>query len=335
MKKLLKIFGVIILVCLIVLLFIKMCFTLKKGEVSPANIEDVKSVQVINLDRSPDRREKYEKMLKDSFGDKFLGQNIGDEIRLSGTDGVKHLAIIELDANGNEIENVDIDKLKKREIALKNGVNYKVFDKNYPDFVYKYRLDPDKIIVDRKKKHRRHLTVGEFGCMLSHLRAIRNVANNKNGDIGVVLEDDLYVAKEFYDNLKTVLANAPKGFGMIKLDSAKGGGKNNFSVNNHASSFLFSDLTYGRNKYVYNIKAEIFHGIAGTTGYVITKEFAKKITELFKTETINGFEGASDILLYMLLPKKYNVDNIWIVKKPVLWQRGFVSEISKMQERYV
>ena len=189
--------------------------------------------------------------------------------------------------------------------------------------------------MDRKKKHRRHLTVGEFGCMLSHLRAIRNVANDENGNFGLVVEDDLYIPKEFYENLKTVLANAPKGFGLIKLDSAKGGGKDHFSVNNHASSFLFSDLTYGRNKYVYNIKAEIFHGIAGTTGYVITKEFAKKITELFKTETINGFEGASDILLFMVLPKKYNVDNIWIVKKPVLWQRGFVSEISKMQERYV
>ena len=335
MKKLLKIFATIVIICLIVVLVVKLCFTFNKGVVSPINMEDIKSVQVINLDRSQDRREKYEKMLKDSFGDKFLGQNIGDEIRLAGTDGVKHLAIIELDDKGNEVKNVDIAKLKAREVELKNGVNYKVFDKNYPEFVYNYRLDPDKIVVDRKKKHRRHLTVGEFGCMLSHLRAIRNVANNENSNFGLVVEDDLYIPKNFYDNLKIILANAPKGFGLIKLDSAKGGGKDHFSVNNHTSSFLFSDLIYGRNKYVYNIKAEIFHGIAGTTGYVITKDFAKKITELFKAETINGFEGASDMLLFMVLPKKYNADDIWIVKKPVLWQRGFASEISKMQARYV
>lgn len=330
MKKLLKIFGVIIVICLIAILTIKLCFTFNKGAVSPVAIEDIKSVQIINLDRSTNRREGYEKKLKNAYGDEFLGQKIGDAIRLSGTDGVKDLVIIELDDQGNEVKNVDIAKLKAKEIALKNGVNYKVFDKNYPDFVYKYRFDPENIIVDKKVRHRRHLTVGEFGCMLSHLRAIRNVADNNNGDIGMILEDDFYIPDDFYDNLKKVLQQAPSNFGIIKLDSAKGGGKDHFSKNSHKDSFLFSDLTYGYNKYFYNNKSEIFRGVAGTSGYIITKEFAKKIVKLFETETINGFEGCSDILLFMVLPKKYNIENIWIVKKPVLWQNGEISEIARI-----
>ena len=114
MKKLLKIFSVTIVICLIAILTIKLCFTFNKGAVSPVAIEDIKSVQIINLDRSTNRREGYEKRLKKAYGDEFLGQKIGDAIRLSGTDGVKDLVIIELDDKGNEVKNVDIAKLKAK-----------------------------------------------------------------------------------------------------------------------------------------------------------------------------------------------------------------------------
>ena len=334
MRKVIKIFGIIVAVFLLFALLLKILLIVRKLPTSPIKSEEIGSVQIINLDRSKDRRDAYEKMLNDNFGDEFFGKKISSELRLSATDGVRDLAIIELDNDGKEVENVDISKLKKGEIKLKANVKYKVFDKNYPEFAYSYKLEPEKIVVDKKKSHQRHLTVGEFGCMLSHLRAIRNVSNSDDGDIGLVIEDDVYIPSDFYDSLQLILHEAPSNFSIIKLDSAKGGGKdNNFRFNTHTSSFLFSDLFYGYSEYFYNAKAEIIHGVAGTTGYLITKEYAKQLTELFKVETINGFEGASDMLLFLLLPKKYNADTIWIVKKPILWQKGFKSQISLMQSR--
>ena len=138
MKKLLKIFCAIIVICLIAILTIKLCFTFNKGAVSPVAIEDIKSVQIINLDRSTNRREGYEKRLKNAYGDEFLGQKIGDAIRLSGTDGVKDLVIIELDDKGNEVKNVDIAKLN---IQLAGGdiVNFDTIN-NTNSFYATYNL---------------------------------------------------------------------------------------------------------------------------------------------------------------------------------------------------
>jgi GR25 family glycosyltransferase involved in LPS biosynthesis len=178
-----------------------------------------------------------------------------------------------------------------------------------------------------KKRRHRQLTLGEFGCLLSHLRAIKNVAKNNN-NFGIIFEDDVTLAENFRNKLDNVIKNAPENFDILKLDGTSV--KDLFKNNDHRSSFLFSIFMYKYNKYFYNSKSELFHGVSGATGYVITKSCAEKIVRLFNNEIINGLEGAADILLYILLPRKYNYKNIWIIKHPIVYQSGEKSNITSM-----
>ena len=164
--------------------------------------------------------------------------------------------------------------------------------------------------------------------MLSHLRAINNIAfSKKNIKYGLILEDDFVLDNNFKKKCNCVLQKAPKNFGLLKLDGTSV--RDCFRNNNHKTSFLFSIIKYGFNRYFYNSQSEVFHGVSGATGYVITKKCAQKIIKLLKKETINGLEGAVDILYYITLPKKYNFKDIWIIKKPLIWQNGEESYITK------
>ena len=138
----------------------------------------------------------------------------------------------------------------------------------------------------------------------------------------------MVMADGFNEKLKEIVKFAPRSYGILKLDGTSV--RDLFRGNNHKSSFLFSTIKYGYNKCFYNAKAEILHGVSGATGYIITKRCAKKIIELLKTETLNGLEGATDILLYVVLPKKYNFQDIFIIKKPLVWQSGVESSITKL-----
>ncbi len=269
--------------------------------------------QIINLDECIDRLKKCRQRCEKSQL---------EFTRLKASNGLKDLVIKELDQNDKEVSEINVEKLMNKEIALKKNTKYKIFDKNNTELVYKYCLSTDKIIL-KKKNRQRHLTVGEFGCMLSHLRAIYNVSIG-NYDLGLVLEDDVIFADNFKEKCDLILQHAPKDFGILKLDNTNLKGKK------HRTSFLFSVLKYGFNRYFYNSRAELLHGVSGATGYIITKQCAQQIVKLLKKETINGLEGAADILYYVVLPKKYNFKNIWIIKKPLLWQNEKESFITKM-----
>ena len=159
------------------------------------------------------------------------------------------------------------------------------------------------------------------------MRAIKNVAEGKN-DFGIIFEDDVVFTENFRDKLNNIIQNAPKNFDILKLDGTSV--KDLFKNNNHKSSFLFSIFMYKYNKYFYNSKSELLHGVSGATGYIITKSCAEKIIKLFNNATINGLEWAADILLYILLPRKYNYKNIWIIKHPIVHQSGVESNITSM-----
>ena len=285
-------------------------------------------VQIINLQRSIERRRNYECILStelSNYGNKGELNSI-QLMRLDATDGLNDVIIEEFDDKQAVISNVDVCKIKNKESKLKSKTIYRIFDKNYPELQYKYCLSPDDMII-RKQSRRRHLTIGEFGCMLSHLRAINNIANGQE-QYGLILEDDLQLSEHFFTKMDRLLRLAPKDFGILKLDGTSV--KDLFVGNDHYSSFIFSILKYGYDKNFYNANAEVLHGVSGATGYIITKNCAKKIMELLKYEIINGLEGATDILLYITLPRKYNFNDIWIVKKPIVWQSGDDSNITKM-----
>lgn len=269
-------------------------------------------IQVINLNIAKDRRKKYEC----DFAKKQL-----NFLRLEATNGLTDLKIIEIDDNNKEGASINIEELKNKKIELKEYKKYKIFDKNYPEFIVKYWLAKDKMII-KKRKRKRHLTVGEFGCMLSHFRAIYNVAKSKD-KLGMIFEDDIILCDNFNEKMKSILEKAPKNFDILKFDNTNLKGKQ------HVLSFIISDIKYGFNKYFYNSKAEVFHGVSGAASYIITKKCAQKIIKLLEAELINGLEGAIDIFLYVILPKKYNFKNIWFIKKAILSQNVENSFIKK------
>jgi len=105
-----SIFLVIVIVSGI---FIKCTYFSHKLPTKSIKMEDIKSVQIINLDRSKDRREHYEKMLRDNFGDKFLGHKIGDEIRLNAVDGKKDVILENLSTG----QKFDYNQLKDKDMV--------------------------------------------------------------------------------------------------------------------------------------------------------------------------------------------------------------------------
>ena len=276
-------------------------------------------IQLINLDKSKDRLKKCENIFHKNKIDV-------SNIRLSGTYGLKDVKIIKLDKNNKKTTEIDIGKFYKKQIQLKENVIYEIFDKREPNFKILYKFEPNKMII-KKKKRQRNLTIGEIGCMLSHFRAINNIAKGKYA-YGLIFEDDLQLANNFKEKLEHLIAKAPKKWDILKLDGTSV--RDLFKGNSHKSSFFFSTLRYGFNKYFYNAKAELLHGVSGATGYLITKSCAKNIINILKHNTINGLEGATDIFLYITLPKRYKFRNIWHIKQPIVWQRGEKSNITAM-----
>ena len=112
-------------------IFIKCKYFSHKLPTKSIKIEDIKSVQIINLDRAKDRRANYEKMLHDNFGDKFLGHKIGDEIRLPAVDGKKEI-IFENLVNGKKYTYNDLKTYEKAYLILKDE-KFKIYSKKDPE----------------------------------------------------------------------------------------------------------------------------------------------------------------------------------------------------------
>ena len=175
-------------------------------------LEDIKSVQIINLDRSKDRREHYEKMLRDNFGDTFLGHKIGEEIRFRGVDGKKDV-ILENTSTGKKF---DYNQLKNKDMAkIFNKDKWKGYIRNEKQYY---------IFFDNKKTHTKddilRIIFSKFGCHLSFLKAISNVAKQSDGTWGIIFEDDFKVEKDFYQQMEKILKKIPADAGILKLNIA-------------------------------------------------------------------------------------------------------------------
>jgi len=100
-------------------------------------------IQVINLDISTDRRNRYEKA--------FLDHEL-NFTRLRATNGINDLAIIELSKNRQCLKEINTEDLKNNNFLLKSHTLYKVFDKKDQNIAFYYNFEPEKMIF-RKKTH--------------------------------------------------------------------------------------------------------------------------------------------------------------------------------------
>lgn len=267
------------------------------------DMDEVKMVQVINLEKAKERRENYEKMLDLKFGGKLFTANSKD-IAMKATHGRFDLIFEELDDKNNVVKTFDASEIDEGKIELKKMVRYKIYDKNYPETYFYYQFNPSEIIYKKT-----HMSLGEFGCVSSHLRAIYNLANS--GDdvkYGVIFEDDFLLVDNFNKQLKKFMKKVPEDFGILKIDGVHNGRSGRWN------SWLRSRFRYGRNTYWYNANVE-GRKVAMASAYIMTKDYAKKIVNFVQTVGLNGKDGTTDVFLFMVLPRKYDFDKIYIAKQ--------------------
>lgn len=156
--------------------------------------EDINKVYILNLDKSIDRRKYYENVITKYFGGKFFNKSFDDIRFQKGTDATKNLIIQDMETK-EKINGIEFLQNKKE---LRNNILYHIFDEREPDFFLKYRpiFDVDKRI----------LTMGEFACSLSHMRAIRDIVKNEYSH-SIIFEDDfvLFKPESFYADLDKIL----------------------------------------------------------------------------------------------------------------------------------
>ena len=286
-------------------------------KVKPVSIDEIEKVYVINLERSQDRKTACMQMLYENFGEKFLNQKL-ENIFFRATDGAKDLVI--------EPQN---DKLKTKIIYDKNDSDFKVkqTDKKY------YILDCGTKIRKRK------MTVGEIGCLMSHLRAINDIAKN-NYKYGIIFEDDFCfnpVQKSekpynFYYNLQQALNEAPSGFDILKIDARslkifKKNNQNQFKTLAKIKHFF----KYGYNQYWCNMNC--FLHLTGAYAYIVSQKGAKNIIEFINKNTLLR-ESTLDLFLWNVLPRKYHFNSFFLIKHPLFFiRREMNSVIDEIQIR--
>ena len=294
--------------------FVLLCFLFFKNfidfqqDVKPISIKDIKSVKIINLETSKDRKARYEEMITKQFGNKMFGIEIND-LTMRATHGKYDLIFEELNEINEVVKKIPAIDIQENREKLKKNVRYKIYDKNDSDYYWYYKNSPEKQIWQH-----RDMKIGELGCITSHLRAIYELANSDN-DYGLILEDDLLLDKEFSKKLSQMLKNAPKKFGMLKLDGVHNGKSGRWNA------WFRSRLRYGYNPDFYNANCDK-RKVGMTTASVVSRDFARKLVHFILSHDINGADGTADVFYYMVLPRVYGFKNIYIGKNWIVKQRG-------------
>ena len=115
------------------------------------------------------------------------------------------------------------------------------------------------------QRHRdAHYTYAEGGCTVSHIEAIKIIANG-NHDYGVVSEDDASIPDDFSYRFEKIITTAPPDWQVLQLHT------NNEDQNEH-------------NKHIDIDWIHWFPHHWGTLAYVIRKSAAKKMIEMVFSE---------------------------------------------------
>lgn len=297
-KKIIKLFLFVIIntLSLIFLFWLVSRLSFYKAH-NVMNHENIDRVMIINMDKSPERKTRYEKILRDGFGKKFFGQDIST-LRFRATDGKKDLIFTD-----NKTKEVFSSKevLNKKKM-IKNSREYIIFDQKDPSLKIKYR-------INKKTRIERELSLAELGCLLSHLRAINEVVKNDYNN-AIIMEDDftfLVDPKKYYKLLDDEMLYMPRHFEIVELDKCK----------NHLLNRLKSYFFYGYNPSYVN--AFFNRSVHSTAQYLISNAGAKRIMKFVSEYTFEPYDPA-DNFLFKTLPKNYNFNNIYYSQTPLLKQ---------------
>ena len=122
---------------------------------------------------------------------------------------------INLETNNNR-KNYMVEELNKLNIK-----NFRVdaIDGKHIEYQEYYWNHPSGFNISTKTTE--HNTLGEIGCALSHIKAIKTSFNN-NDSISIIMEDDISfkLHKYWSKTLEDVVNNAPKDWDIIQLNTS-------------------------------------------------------------------------------------------------------------------
>jgi GR25 family glycosyltransferase involved in LPS biosynthesis len=324
-KKLtLAVFGLLFLALLVFTLFIKCKYFYHKLPTKSIKMEDIKSVQIINLDRAKNRKAKYEKMLRDNLGNTFMERKIGNDIRLSAVDGKKEV-IFENLTNGKKYKYNDIKD--KEELFLKDR-QFKIYSEKDPENYWYFSFT--------KSEWNYKSIFNIFGCGLSHWKAIRRIAQQPQGTYGIIFEDDFFVEKDFYKKLQNVLSEVPDDFDVLKISLTQSqifAGYKKLPLKKYIRFVKKMFHEYGYSSWLdLSIPG---HGIAGLyvgcQGYIVSAEGARKIIEYTKKHFMKS-TGCDNDVFYFLPKDKVIKSYIYLKEVPVLLsQIASISQLDNSQ----
>ena len=324
-KLTLIVFGLLFLGLLVFALFIKCKYFHHKLPTKSIKIEDIKSVQIINLDRAKDRRVKYEKMLHDNFGDTFIGRKIGNDIRLSAIEGKKEV-IFENLTNGKKYKYNDIKD--KEELFLKDR-QFKIYSEKDPENYWYFSFTKLK---ETSKEWNYKSIFNIFGCSLSHWKAIMRIAQQPQGTYGIIFEDDFFVEKDFYKKLQNTLSAVPNDFDVLKISLTQSqifAGYKKLPLKKYIRFVKKSFHKYGYGSWLdLSIPKHPVGGLyVGTHGYIVSAEGARKIIKYTKKHFMKH-TGCDNDVLYFLPKDKVIKSYIYLKEVPVLLSQ--VASVSQL-----
>ena len=299
-KKPIYIFSeLFLLVLLIIGLLIKCIYFHHKLPTKSIKLDDIKSIQIINLDRAKERRANYEKMLHDNFGSAFMGREIDDKIRLSGVDGKKEI-IFENLVNGKKYKYDDLKTPEKAYLILKNE-KFKIYSEKDPKNYWYFHFTEEKRCVEFDR------VFNIFGCNLSHWKAIENIAKQPDGTYGIIFEDDFLVEKDFEQKLQEILHNVPADFDALKLSLNQpqifAGYKKLPLSRKHIITIMKSFRKYGYGNWIDMGLVNWYGSMTwGCQGYIISAEGARKIIE-YTRNNLQYITTGNDNVIWMILPQ--------------------------------
>lgn len=309
-----KVFITLFILTISLSFVIKKVYFTKKLPTQAVKLEDIKSVQFVNLDRAKDRRGKYEKMLKNNFGEHFLNHKIGNNIRLSGVDGKKDLVFENIDTQ----EKIMYQQAQNKELEILGKGIYKVYSQKNPK-IYVYFSN---VFGYSDVKKTFNIIYNKYGNLLSFITAFYNISKQKEGTYGFVFEDDFLIDKDFYNKVEMALQTAPQDFDLLKMsishtDMNKGykkiprGIKNLLRIANSYRKYGYGDYVDAKIK-----KRHSF--VAGNQFIVVSQKGATKLLNYYKNHI--SYNGGSDDEFWWFIP---NIDKnissyIYIREVPVL-----------------
>ena len=241
--KYLKILGFFSIAALLIYEFIGFSYF----NASDVNNNWSKQIYVISLDRTPERFTEVKKQT-DAY-------NLAIE-KISATDGYDVFFVNQKTK----------DNFKGKEIQAGKLANDMKYDIYCSESTYKEKLIPD-FIYNTGTDYKRLFSAGEVGLICSTRRLWHKIASEDQ--IALILEDDIILGKDFDKKLQNIFASLPEKWDIIYLDST------NHTKN---TNVWFKNLKIVNGHF---LKIHSRQSIWGTYGYIINKNSAKKLLELY------------------------------------------------------